>query len=144
LLTDDSDLNAPVTGAMVRQPALYWMVIEKSPTDFPSIRSGGLANPILASWNVPGSGGAFYWQGMVRHNWGLNSAAADGHVEWLRMPLYQPGAPTPRNFLELGDCASGVNPASTWQDPTTPGNHNGYRVKLYARYKQATSGQPPF
>jgi len=139
LLSDTAATPAPITGAMVRNPATYWMFVEKDPGSFCNIRPGGLANPVLAAWNYPPG-----WPGFRRHNGGMSSVAADGHVEWLRMPLYQPGAPAPKNFLELGDCASGVNPASTWQDLTTPGNHNGYRVKLYTRYYQSVSGQPPF
>ena len=139
LVRDNFDVYQPIRGAEVRQPSKYWMFIEKGPAEFCNIRAGGLANPVLMAWNIPPG-----FPGYRRHNGGMSSTAADGHVEWLRTPPNTPGRPPPSSFLELGDCASGVNPASTWQDPSTPGNHNGYRVKLYTRYQQAVGGVPPF
>jgi len=128
-----------ITGAMLRKTSIYWMFIEKEPEGFCSISPGGLANPVLASWNhAPGS------PGYRRHSGSMTATAADGHIERLRTPPYRPCAPPPRNFLELGDCSSGVNPASTWQDPTTPGDHNGGRVKLWTRHSQGLYGQPLF
>lgn len=136
-----ADVNAyarPVRGTDVRTPARYWMFLEKEPSGFCSISPGALGT-VLSTWNIaPGS------PGYRRHNGGMTSTAADGHAECLLAPPYQPGAPAPRNFLELGDCAIGVNPSTTWQDPTTPGNDNGYRVKLYSRYTVGAPGQPSF
>ena len=126
LLSDTGDRDIAISGAMVRKPSIYWMFIEKDPQSFCSTRPGGLANPVLAAWNYPPGS-----PGYRRHDGGINSAAADGHAEWLRTPPYQPGRPPPANFLELGDCANGPNPASTWAN-------NGNRVKLFSR--ETTSG----
>ncbi len=125
LLTDTSDLPAPITGAKVGRPSLYWMFKEKGPAEFCNVRPGGL-QVILISWNVPPGS-----PGYRRHNRGTSSTAADGHVEWLRMPPYRPGSPPPGNFLELGDCANGQNPGSTWPDDRN-------LVKLFAR--ESTQG----
>lgn len=126
LFSDYADTTQPVLGSQVRKPAIFWMFIEKGPAEFCNIRPGGLANPILVAWNYPPGS-----PGYRRHHGGLNAAAADGHVEWLRLPLYQPGRPPPTDFLELGDCANGQNPGSTWPDSG--------RVKLYSRYSSTPS-----
>lgn len=127
LLSDVADLPQAILGSQVRKPSLFWAFIEKHPSQICSMRSGSLANPILAAWNVPPGSPE-----LRRHNGGMSSVAADGHVEWLRTPLYQPGSPPPANFMELGDCANGSNPASSWL--------NGDRVKLYTRYQQVIGG----
>jgi len=130
LLTDTGDRETPITGAMVQKTTIYWMFIEKDPGAFCNIRPGGLGT-VLSSWNFPPGS-----PGYRRHSGGMTATAADGHAEYLKTPPYQPGRPPPRNFYELGDCSTGVNPASSWQDPTTPGDHNGGRVKLWTRLSQ--------
>ena len=127
LLSDVDDLPQAIFGYQVRRPAMFWAFIEKSPAQFCNIRSGSLG-VILSTWNYPPGSPE-----MRRHNGGTSSVAADGHVEWLRMPPYQPDAPPPSNLLELGDCANGQNPASSWLN-------NGNRVKLFSRYKQSAGG----
>jgi prepilin-type processing-associated H-X9-DG protein len=108
---------------MTKGASIYWMLMEKGPSDFANVKPGGMANPVLATWNE-GEG----WPQYRRHSGGLTAIAADGHVEALRMPPYQPGRPAPKNFMELGDCSGGNNPASSWLD-------NGPRpIKLYFRY----------
>ena len=109
------------------------------PSAFLAVKPGSMGNPVLASWNSPPGYPEFR-----RHNSGMVATAADGHSEWLRTPLYRPGAPPPPNFFELGDCSSGVNPASTWQDTTTPGDHNGGRAKLFFRHAQGANYQQVF
>ncbi len=127
LVSDVYDRDTPIRGAQVRNPAIYWVFMEKGPWDYANVKPGGLANPVLVTWNVPPG-----WPQLRRHSGGMSATAADGHVEWLRMPPYQPGRPAPASFLELGDCANGQNPASRWQD----GSSYPY-VKLYSRYNQA-------
>ena len=128
----------PVVGARMHKTSIYWMIIEKAPWAVCNIRPGGLGT-ILSAWNsAPGS------PDYRRHDGGMTATAADGHAEWLRTPAYRPGAPSPANFLELGDCSSGQNPASSWQDPNTPGDNNGGRVKLWTRFSQGLNGNPMF
>jgi len=130
LLTDTDDRDTPITGAMVRKTSIYWMLIEKEPWGLCNIRVGALENPVLAAWNYPPGS-----PGYRRHNGGMTATAADGHAEWLPMPLYQPGRPPPSNFRGLGDCSDVPNPAvhGIWRE-------NGPRVKLYTRrYKIAPS-----
>jgi len=128
LVPDTDSVSQPLRGAQVRSAARYWMFMDKSAAAYCNIKPGGLALALMI-WNVPPGSPAYR-----RHGGGVNAVAADGHAEWLRTPPYQPGRPAPANFLELGDCASGQNPGSTWKDPSPPGNDNGYRVKLYTRY----------
>jgi prepilin-type N-terminal cleavage/methylation domain-containing protein/prepilin-type processing-associated H-X9-DG protein len=130
LISDVDQRSGPVTAAMVRIPSIYWAFIEKDPMSFCNITPGGLANPVLAAWNIaPGS------PGYRRHGNGMTASAADGHAEYLRTPPYQPGATAPLNFLELGDCANGLNPTSTWLN-------NGTRVKLYCRFTYTAPDNP--
>jgi len=118
LLTDTDDRPTPITGAMVRKTSVYWMLLEKDPYSFCNVRSGGLENPVLLGWNYPPGS-----PGYRRHDGGMTGVAADGHAEWLKMPAYRPGAPSPTDFGELGDCSDAKNPAvhGTWINnrPTT-------------------------
>jgi prepilin-type N-terminal cleavage/methylation domain-containing protein len=131
LLSDTYDMYRPIRGSDIlkRSPAVYWMFIDKSPNNSCSIRVGGLGNPVLLYWNYPPGSPEYR-----RHNGGMCAAAADGHAETLLTPPYlADGSTIPDNFYELGDCAEGVNPASSW----ARGNpHNGTRVKLWTRYNQ--------
>jgi prepilin-type processing-associated H-X9-DG protein len=129
LLSDTDDRDTAIHGAQVRKPAIYWMFIERGPSDYyASTRSAGLATA-LSIWNYPPGSPAYR-----RHSGGMTSAAIDGHVEWLRTPPYLADSHTaPLNFVELGDCAEGINPATTW---TRDNPHNGLRVKLWSRYNQ--------
>jgi hypothetical protein len=99
------------------------MIMEKDPGAFGNVKTGGLEDPTLRAWNIPNGS-----PGMRRHNGGLVAIAADGHVEGLRMPTYQPGAAPPPNFVELGDCSEGNNAAvhGLWFN-------NGPRAKLFCR-----------
>ncbi len=128
VINDINDLPQAVTGAQIKRPSIYWMLMEKNSSDLCNIRPGGLGNPILAAWNVPPGA-----QGFRRHNTGFTALACDGHVEWLRPPPYRPGAPPPQNFGELGDTSDGLNPGSTWVD-------NGLPKKLYCRKFQSGGG----
>jgi prepilin-type N-terminal cleavage/methylation domain-containing protein/prepilin-type processing-associated H-X9-DG protein len=110
----------PLRAARVRFTSRYWVLLEKSTTDLFEAKAGALDSPIREAWNYPPGSPQ-----MRRHNGGMNSTAADGHAEWLRMPPYQPNKPPPPNLLELGDCLSGVG--SRWPDSG--------RVTLYTRYE---------
>jgi prepilin-type N-terminal cleavage/methylation domain-containing protein/prepilin-type processing-associated H-X9-DG protein len=128
---NDSVVARPVVGARMRKTSIYWMIIEKAPGAVCNIRPGGLGTA-LSAWNFPPGSPEYR-----RHNGGMTATAADGHAEWLRTPPYRPGAPAPLNFLELGDCAEGVNPASSW---ATDNPHNGNRVKLWTPTARASAG----
>jgi prepilin-type processing-associated H-X9-DG protein len=126
LLSDSNATDRAVSSAKVRNPARYWMVMEKGPWDFANVRPGGLANPGLAAWNVsPGN------PQYRRHSGGMTAAAADGHAEWLRTPPYQPGRAAPSNFGELGDCSGSIS-LGVWRDDTSP-----WQIKLYCREQTA-------
>jgi prepilin-type N-terminal cleavage/methylation domain-containing protein/prepilin-type processing-associated H-X9-DG protein len=129
LLSDLEDRDNPITGAQVRKTSIYWMIIEKGPTDTCNLRPGGLGDPVLLYWNYPPGSPAYR-----RHSGGMTATAADGHAEFLRTPPYLADSKTvPLNFYELGDCAEGINPASTWARDNP---HNGTRVKLFSRFSQ--------
>jgi prepilin-type N-terminal cleavage/methylation domain-containing protein len=131
----DGSVATPIRGSMINRTFLYWMIIEKAPGGVCNIRPGGLGT-VLSVWNTPPGSPEYR-----RHDGGMTSTASDGHAEWLRTPQYRPGGPTPLNWLELGDCAKGVNPASSW---ATDNPHNGNRVKLWTRYSQGIGDDPMF
>ena len=126
ILSDTFMQDQPLKSVnMTKGTSIYWMVMEKGPSDFANVKPGGLGNPVLLTWNMPPG-----WPQYRRHNGGLTATAADGHAEWLRMPPYQPGGRPPANFNELGECANGQSVA--WDDNTPPLR----RIKLYCRYNQ--------
>ncbi len=128
VVSDVNDLPAGIRGYQIRRPATYWMFMDKNPGDIANARAGALAT-ILTAWNIPPG-----TPGYRRHDGGVSTVACDGRVEWLRTPPYQPGAPAPQHFGELGDTSDGSNPASTWNDSLGP------RKKLYCRKWQSSSG----
>jgi prepilin-type N-terminal cleavage/methylation domain-containing protein/prepilin-type processing-associated H-X9-DG protein len=126
ILSDTFMQDVPLRSVnMTKGSSIYWMVMEKGPWDFANVKPGGLANPVLLTWNVPPGSPQYR-----RHNGGMTATAADGHAEWLRTPPYQPFRPPPANFNELGECSSGESIA--WDDNTPPRR----RIKLYCRYSQ--------
>jgi len=138
LLRDTEDENTPgvpveVRGSQVRKTSLYWMITEKNPPDTCNIRPGGLGT-VLLGWHIKPTSRTGDSLGYRRHSGGMTATAADGHAEYLRTPPYLAGNPTPPlNFYELGDCAKGDNPASSWARDNP---HNGTRVKLWCRFSQ--------
>jgi type II secretory pathway pseudopilin PulG len=121
-VSDTSSTDQPIHGAEMRKPAIIWLFMDKGPFDFATVRPGSLANPILVGWNMPPGSPQYR-----RHSGGVGAVAGDGHADWLLLPPYQPSRPSPLDFLELGDCANGQNPASSWSPNTT-------RAKLFFRY----------
>ncbi len=115
-----------VRGSAIRNPNAYWMFSDKDAYEMANIDSSALIELHLNRWNVT----SYDSPGMRRHSGGLNTVAADGHADWLRMPPYRPGTPPPGNFLELGDCVNGVQ--GSYGNWTT----NGPRVKLWTRYSR--------
>lgn len=99
---------SPLNGAQVPAPEKYQLITEKVAGNGQfSLAASGLDGH-RTGWNNPGanptSGNS---GGMVRHNWGMTAAVADGRAEWLKMPPYQPGTPPPADLGELGDTADG-------------------------------------
>jgi prepilin-type N-terminal cleavage/methylation domain-containing protein len=135
ILSDENETlrhGTAVRSAEMRKTSIYWMIMEKGNGGLLAIRPGSLGNPTRLYWNYPPGSPEHR-----RHSGGMTAIAGDGHAEWLRMPKYLGDSKTvPLNMLELGDCSTGVNPASTWQDPTIPGDHNGGRAKLWCRFSQ--------
>lgn len=125
---DNYALPVPLHGARMRKTSIYCLFLERAPTGSYDIKAGGLDNPVRQAWNYhPGS------PEYRRHNGGMMCTAADGHAERLRMPPYQPGALTPIDLLELGDCSSGNG--SLW---------NGDRAKLFMRYEHTSANGGDF
>jgi prepilin-type N-terminal cleavage/methylation domain-containing protein/prepilin-type processing-associated H-X9-DG protein len=128
ILSDVDDRERAVrTVQMTKGSAMYWMTMEKGPSDFANVRPGGLGSALLG-WNSPPGCPQYR-----RHSGGMTATAADGHAEWLRTPKYQPNRPSPDNFFELGDCYNGDYIPSAWNDNTPP---VGRRIKLYCRWNQ--------
>ncbi len=125
MISDTNDYPNGTRGSAVRKPAIYWMIMDKNPSHYATIRTGALITDYLMNWNSTTGLGS----GMRRHNGGLTAAAADGHVEWLRMHPYQPGRPAPLDFLELGDCSTPPNS----QNYAPYWSVNNPRAKLFCR-----------
>jgi prepilin-type N-terminal cleavage/methylation domain-containing protein len=137
---DDKDPNTgkpvlPVRGALMRKSSIYLMIFEKHPDGQSCNRPGGLS-PVLQAWNIPRGSPEYR-----RHGRGMTATAADGHSEYLLMPPYQPNAPAPLSFWELGDCNWGQNPCSSW---CLDNPDNGNRVKLWFRFSQGIGSTPMF
>ena len=115
-----------VRSSQFRKTSIYWMIAEKNVWEIANIDSGALVELHLNVWNQPPGD-----PGMRRHDGGQMAIGADGHAEWLRMPPYQPGAPAPQNFVELGDTVTDQQGShGNW-------SKNGGRVKLWTRYSRA-------
>jgi prepilin-type N-terminal cleavage/methylation domain-containing protein/prepilin-type processing-associated H-X9-DG protein len=122
ILSDLYERDTAIRSVMMSKgTSIYWMTMEKGPWDYANVRPGGLANPVLLTWNSPPGSPQYR-----RHNGGMTATAADGHAEWLRTPPYQPFRPPPPNWNELGDCSSG---GIAWDDTTPPRR----RIKMYCR-----------
>jgi hypothetical protein len=121
----DTEPTLPIRTSHLRKTSIYWILGEKDPYDLSTYTPGSLEELYLTPWNLAG----YDTHALRRHGGGQIIVAADGHAEWLRMPPYQPGAPSPGNFWELGSQV--VQP-----QPGTRGNWttNGNRVKIYCRY----------
>jgi len=121
----DTSPTFPIRTSQLRKTSIYWVLDEKDPYDLSTVTPGSLEQLYLTPWNDSG----YDTHARRRHGGGEIIVAGDGHAEWLRMPPYQPGQPSPGNFWELGSQV--VQP-----QPGTRGNWttNGNRVKIYCRY----------
>jgi|GEM_PF-2738792 len=93
---------APLRGSMIPTPALISVHTEKDSGNG-LVRGQGEFDNIRNNRNTPNASGKFRSPGMTWHNWGMTSSAADGHVEWLKMPAYNPNAAPPVDLEHLGD-----------------------------------------
>ncbi len=132
VICDTNDCLTGNPGSKVRNAETFWLFLEKGAWHYANIKSGPLITDYMMQWNYAGN---ITSPGMRRHNGGLTAAAIDGHVEWLRMPKYEPGSPAPLNFVELGDCYTGPN-----NSPYAPyWSNNGPAAKLFCRNTTAGS-----
>lgn len=91
-------------GAQVSQAHRYLMFGEKDTASAQFTAGATHYNAHGTAWNTPGANPSRgNSPGMVRHHWGMTATAADGHVEWLRMPPYAPGATVPPDMFSLAD-----------------------------------------
>ncbi len=130
----DPGFNTPTAlrAPQLVYPHKFQILTEKTPGNGQfSLAASGLDNH-RSAWNNPGAipsvGNS---GGMVRHNWSMTAAAADGHSVALKMPPYEPGAAAPVSFGELGDISEG-NAGELWQP--APG------VKLFTRLRNGNGG----
>ncbi len=121
-------------GLQIQSPSAISMHTEKDSGNGLSRRQAQF-DTIRNEWNIPNASGRFTKPGMTWHSWGMTSSAADGHVEWLRMPPYVPNGPVPTDLGELGDVrgatAVGTGNANNWMAP---------RAKLFIREVASAGG----
>jgi len=129
----DPGFNVPAAlrGTQVPYPHKFQIITEKAPGNGQfSLAASGLDNH-RTSWNNAGANPTVGNSGgMVRHNWSMTATAADGHSVSVKMPPYQPGAPAPVEFGELGDTTDDNN--QLWQP--------GANVKLFTRLRSGNGG----
>lgn len=130
----DPDFNTPTAlrGAQMPYPHKLQIITEKMPGNgqFSAAASG--LNNHRTGWNAPGANPTIGNSGgMVRHNWSMTATAADGHSVSVKMPPYQPGAPAPVEFGELGDTTDD-SANQLWQP--------GANVKLFTRLRSGNGG----
>jgi prepilin-type N-terminal cleavage/methylation domain-containing protein len=129
----DPAFNTPqaLHGADIQKPSLYQVLTEHAPNDTGfSVAATGF-NGHRTGWNNVGAGSGGNSPGMVRHSWGMCAVVTDGHVEWLRMPAYQPGAAAPVDLGELGDTTDDAKNQLWSPNPKT---------KLWIRFKNGQGG----
>lgn len=130
----DPQFNTPIAlrGSQVPYPHKFQIVTEKMPGNGQFSLAAAGFNGHRTGWNNPGAnphtGNSV---GMVRHNWGMNAAAADGHSVHLKMPAYNPGGPALADLGELGDITDDV--ANQLWVP-------GPNVKLFTRLRNGNRG----
>ena len=121
---------APLRTTQVPAPALMLMITEKryqSP-DF-SMTADEFDN-YRSKWNIAGDGHSGPMFPITRHSMSVIATAADGHSTRLRLAPYQPGAPNPTGWIDLGDTRSDTT--ALWL-PTG-------QVNLYMREKKSNDG----
>jgi prepilin-type N-terminal cleavage/methylation domain-containing protein len=96
----------PLRATHLPNPSRHLIFSEKDTANGQYSLPAATLNSVRTGWNVANAAGQFQRGGNVRHNWGTVITATDGHSDWLKMPPYQPGAPAPANFGELGDCST--------------------------------------
>ncbi len=130
----DPNFNTPTAlrGGLIPSPHRFLILSQKTPGNGQfSLAAAGFNNH-RTGWNdlganpTRGNSG-----GMVRHNWGMNAAAADGHSTWLRMPPYNPGANPPADLGDLGDATD---------DPLNQLWMPGQNAKLFIRLRGGGGG----
>jgi hypothetical protein len=85
---------------------------------------------MLGNWNSTSTSQKdFLTSGFGRHSGASVATAADGHSAVLKLAPYQPGAPSPTTFSDLGDTRSDTG---LWPEPTRP--------NLYMREKKTDQG----
>jgi len=63
-------------------------------------------------WNIAGDGHNGSMFPITRHAMSVNASAADGHSIRLKMAPFNPGAPNPSGWIDLGDTRS--DPTALW------------------------------
>lgn len=130
----DPGFNTPTAlrSAQIPYPHKFQIITQKVPGNGQfSLGASGFDNH-RTSWNDPGANPTKGNSGgMVRHNWGMNAATADGHSVWLRMPKYNPGPTPPPDLEELGDTSD--DPANALWPVTS-------RTKLFIRLRSGGGG----
>ena len=119
----------PLRGASIQKPSMMFMHTEKDSGNAGFSANAGGYDGYRVGWNTPNASGNFGHAGMVRHNWGTTSTAADGRAVWLKMPPYLGNSVDPVDMVDLGDIAGDNQASANWpksgKEKLYIRNHNG-------------------
>jgi prepilin-type N-terminal cleavage/methylation domain-containing protein len=120
----------PLRASQVPATTQTLMLTEKTYDSWDFQTSATDLNSMLVNWNSTSTSQKDYLtSGFGRHSGSSVATAADGHSVSLKLAPYQPGAPNPTTFIDLGDTRSDTG---LWPQPTRP--------NLYMREKNTSDG----
>jgi prepilin-type N-terminal cleavage/methylation domain-containing protein len=121
----------PLRSILVPASSQTLMITEKTYDSWDFQTSATDLQSMLGNWNSTSTSQKDYLtSGFGRHpGIGAVTTAADGHSTSLKLAPYQPGAPSPTTFIDLGDTRSDTG---LWPEPTKP--------NLYMREKNTNEG----
>ncbi len=125
-------IRYPVRANQVPTPSSSMIITECDNNSWDVTVFSSAYNSKRTQWNSPSpTNGKFRWSGINRHEWASIAAAADGHVERLKLPSYNPGAAAPANLEEMGDSRETTGGTPLWTSPN---------AKLFWRESPTTGG----
>jgi prepilin-type N-terminal cleavage/methylation domain-containing protein len=108
----------PLRTTQVPAPTMILMITEKTYASWDFQTSATDIQSCLNNWNSTSTSQKdFLTSGFGRHAGNTIATAADGHSTVLKLAPYQPNAPNPTTFADLGDTRSDTG---LWPQPPRP------------------------
>ena len=127
---------SPLRTSQIRSPASILLLIEKNKNNMQYHYGHADLDANRQDWNSNvNANGTPSLTGMVHHNRGSATSAADGHAEFAQLPPHSIGAAAPTDMNDLGDVrgatTTGTGAANRFLSP---------RAKLWFREVEANAG----